>query len=291
MPGSIPKSWRKTRWIPPGNGNSKASAARAIPCRPPRPWQAALGQSRAEGDYRKALSVLVYAMGVPTNAELTLPEKVDEHPGQLEQDGKDLQIWLEEAKRHHPAIAAAQAQWEAAKERITAARSEGLPTVDFVMNAYQNGYPGQGVSLSQTRVETIGVNLTVPLFEGFSRTYKIRGAEAQAEQRQAELADTEQQTLMEVVKAHADATSSLRNLEFSSTLLKAAQEALATSQRRYDKGAADILEILNTQTALADAQQERIRTLAEWRAARLRILASSGLLGQSLIRSAESGGL
>lgn len=131
----------------------------------------------------------------------------------------------------------------------------------------------------------------MPLFEGFSRTYQIRGAEAQAEQREAELADTEQLILMEVVKAYADATSSLCNLEFSSTLLKAAQDALVTSRRRYDKGAADILEILNTQTALADAQQERIRTLAEWRAARLRILASSGLLGQSQIRRVDGDGM
>ncbi|MGD0961814.1 MAG: TolC family protein, partial [Methylomonas sp.] len=112
-------------------------------------------------------------------------------------------------------------------------------------------------------------------------------AQAQAEQSAAQLADTEQQTLMEVVKAYADATSSLQNLESSTALLKAAQEALDSSQRRYDKGAADILEMLNTQTALADAGQERIKTVAEWRSARLRLLASSGVLGRDRIENAE----
>jgi outer membrane protein len=89
---------------------------------------------------------------------------------------------------------------------------------------------------------------------------------------------------MEVVKAHADALSSLQNLQASQNLLEAAQEALATSQRKYDKGATDILEILNTQGALADAKQERIRCVAEWRSARLRLMANTGMLGMSSIQ-------
>lgn len=60
---------------------------------------------------------------------------------------------------------------------------------------------------------------------------------------------------MEVIKAHADATSALQNLEASANLLGAAQKALAVSQRKYAKGAADINELLNTQAALADALQ------------------------------------
>lgn len=251
--------------------------------------KAALGRSRADGDYRKALAVLRQAMGIAPETVLTLPENAEpEQTGEtLAQDGRDLQIWLAEAKRRHPAIVAAQAQWEAAKQRIVQARSEGLPTLDFSLNAYQNGYPNQALSQNQTRVETIGINLTIPLFEGFARTYKIRGAQAQAEQRAAELADTERQSLLDVVKAHAEAEAALRNLSYSATWLDSAQTAVASSQRRYDKGAADILELLNTQTALADARQERLRTLADWRAARLRLFTSTGLLGRDIIEQAE----
>jgi outer membrane protein len=84
---------------------------------------------------------------------------------------------------------------------------------------------------------------------------------------------------MEVVKAHADARAALNNLASSDALLSTAKASLESSQRRYDKGAADILEILNVQKAVADAEQERIRCVAEWRAARLRLMAEAGLLG------------
>lgn len=57
---------------------------------------------------------------------------------------------------------------------------------------------------------------------------------------------------MEVVKAHADAQSSFENLQASQQLLSAAEVAVQSFQKRYDKGAADILELLSKQSALAD---------------------------------------
>lgn len=122
--------------------------------------------------------------------------------------------------------------------------------------------------------------MNVPLFEGFARTYKVRDAQVQSEQSEAQLQDTELQILMEVVKAHADAQSSFENLQASQQLLGAAEAAVQSSQKRYDKGAADILELLATQSALADAQQERVRCLSDWRSSRLRLISSAGLLGK-----------
>jgi outer membrane protein len=53
---------------------------------------------------------------------------------------------------------------------------------------------------------------------------------------------------------------------------------LQSARTILDRG--DILEFLSTQSALSDAQQERIRSLAEWRSARLRLLAAAGMLGR-----------
>jgi len=87
------------------------------------------------------------------------------------------------------------------------------------------------------------------------------------------------------VKTHADASSALQNLKAADALLKAATDSLAVVQRKYEKGAADILEMLNTQSALADAQMEHIRCQADWNSARLRLLASAGKLGRDAGRN------
>jgi outer membrane protein len=86
--------------------------------------------------------------------------------------------------------------------------------------------------------------------------------------------------LTEVIKAHADAVASLGMLQATELLLNSARAAVDSSKRRYERNAADILELLNAQSALADAQQERIRAVAEYKSSRLRLLANTGVLGK-----------
>ena len=61
-------------------------------------------------------------------------------------------------------------------------------------------------------------------------------------------------------------------------------------RRRYDKGAADILELLTAELEHADAQQERVRCISEWRSARLRLLADAGALGRAGIEASSTHG-
>ncbi|MBF0461659.1 MAG: TolC family protein [Magnetococcales bacterium] len=253
--------------------------------------RATLERNRAQGAYHKALLALVYALGLPTGTPVTLAEDLLDSANRMQQD---LHAWLEQARIQHPALLAARAQLESAKEKVIATRAEGLPTLDATGSFFQNGRPNQGVTTIKTQETQAGVTLNIPIFDGFARTYKVQGAQAQVEQKEAELQDTEHQVLMEVLKAHADARAALANLTASQDLLAAAQEAIDTVQHKFARGAADILEILNTQTALSDAQQERIRCLADWRSARLRLLSTAGLLGrgevdQTMPREGHSG--
>jgi outer membrane protein len=246
--------------------------------------KAELSLSRALGDMNKASSVLSYAIGLPNETALVLPDEIaSTHAERV----SDLSRWMLDAQATHPSIVEARAQFASAQAKVKVAKAEGLPTLDFSQNHYQNGYPNQGLSATQSRVNTIGLTLTVPLFEGFARTYKVRGAQAQAEQSYAQFLDAELQVSMDVVKAYADAQSSFENLNSSNTWLQAAQAAVHSAQKRYDKGAADILELLSTQNTLADAQQERVRCVSEWRSSRLRLMASAGMLDRYQIMNAN----
>jgi outer membrane protein len=242
--------------------------------------KAQLAESRATGEVSRAQAALAYEMGVPPGTTFVLPPDSTPPTGETLQE---LSYWMEFAKWHHPAISAAHSEWNAAADKIKSARSQGLPTIDFGVNWYQNGYPNQGLQTVRSNTTTIGLTLTIPLFEGFARTYRIREAQAEADQSDAKIQETEQQVLREVVKAHADAQSSLANLDSSADLVRSAEAALSSSRNRYAHGVADMVELLNAQSALADVHQERIRCIAEWRSARLRLLADTGLLGKDAV--------
>ena len=238
--------------------------------------KARLNESRAQGEFNKSLGLLVQAMGLAPGTVLRLPQTLELY---RVDDVRELNSWLRKAEEQHPAIRQARAKLAADKAKITVARAEGLPSLDATAYISRNGYPNQGLSSDKQSVKSAGVTLNLPIFEGFGRTYKILGAKAQVEQSDAQLQDTTNQVLTEVVKAHADALTSLGTLRATDRLMEAATLGLRSSLRRYERHAADILEVLNSQSSLADAEQERIRAVAEWRSARLRLLANSGLLG------------
>jgi outer membrane protein len=239
--------------------------------------KAALAQRRAEGARDKALSVLAYAMGLPAQARPVLADVQEDVDAQrLQELDEGLDALLARVRERHPAIAAAREQLAAARERVAAAQAAGLPTIDLSIDRYQNGYPGQGLSPTRSVVRTVGVMLTIPLFDGFAGRYRVASARATVEQDQSTLLDVEQQTLGDIVRAHADARAALGGLRESRDLLDSAERALAAAQRRYERGAGDIVELLATEQALADARQERLRTLSDWRAARLHLLVGLG---------------
>ena len=150
---------------------------------------------------------------------------------------------------------------ESAREKLGGTRAEGLPTVDFTHSRYANGRPGQGLSSTKTTESVVGLTLNVPLFDGFGRTYKVRGAQAQTEVKETELRDAESQILAEVVKGYTEAVAALRNLESSKRLVDAAQASLDDVRLKYDRGVVDILDMLSVQMAMAEAGQERVRSL------------------------------
>jgi outer membrane protein len=239
--------------------------------------KAKLAEQRSIGDYHKALSVLIYKTGLPVDGRLTLAA---EAATPQEAAVSDLENWIAEATTAHPAIAAARAQLRSAEANVDVVRAQGMPTIDFSGNYYQNGYPNQGLQPTRSSTTTVGVTLTIPIFDGFARTYQARRAQAQVEQSRAQLQGTQLEILTTVVKDHADAMATLANLGSSSDWLNAASESVASAQRRYEKGAGDVLELISAQAALGDAKLERARCVSEWRAARLRLLADVGRLGR-----------
>lgn len=244
--------------------------------------RAILERNRATADGQKALAVLAYVLGTPAGRSISLPADVDARAAAA--SSKDLAAWLRDTERHHPAIVAARAAVQAAQDEVVSARSADRPTIDLTANYYQNGFPNQGLTTTNLRAATVGITVTVPLFDGFLTHYNVEQATAAVKVSEVQLRETRQATMMAVVQAYADAQSAVRNVQVSDDLLKAAQAALESSQRRYGQGVADIVELLNAQAALADARSERTRSLADWRSARLRLLAAAGVLDGADLR-------
>jgi outer membrane protein len=245
--------------------------------------RATLDRVDAEGDARAAIGTLATAMGFNANTpvRITASEPVS---GNVEfSEGVDQLI--DEAKARQPKLAIARAKLEAARANVDAVRAQGRPTISLVGSLTQNNpsYQQQPLSLgspplSTSRGSTIGVQLTIPLFEGFAAGYRTAQAQAQADARAADLQNTELQVSLDVWKSYQSLQADTTNLANSKDLLADAQRSLEIARGRYKAGVGTFTDFLNAQSALADARKQRVLAISKWRTARLKLAAGLGTL-------------
>jgi outer membrane protein len=244
--------------------------------------RAALERTKAYGTWQSAIGTLATDMTLSPDVSLTVPAFANgaqpdavfaQSVGQL----------IEDARRAHPAVLAAQAQVDAAAAKVNQTRSEGLPNISLVSKYSRNNQPASlGLGIPEYpatgREWYVGVQVTIPFFEGFSGTYQVRQTEAQLEREQVALEDARQQAGLEVWNSYQAVETSTGTVKDSGTLVDVAQRSFIAAQHRYQAGVGNIIELLTAQTALANARQEWVQAFADWRAARLRLAGSLGRL-------------
>nr|WP_121322045.1 TolC family protein [Paraburkholderia sp. RAU2J] len=250
--------------------------------------RAVLDRVKAQGTWQTAVGTLASALNLSPDLPLELPAVTDgvQPDAAFAQSVGEL---MEDARRTHPSVMAAQAQVDAAAAKVDQTRAEGLPSLSLVSKYSRNNQPATlGLGIPEYpatgREWYVGVQLTIPFFEGFSRTYQVRQTQAQLEKQQDALDGVRQQVGLEVWNSYQAVQTSTDTAKESAALLDIAQRSFAAAQRRYLAGVGNILELLNAQMALANAQQQRVQALADWRSARLRLAGSLGRLGPDDMR-------
>lgn len=237
--------------------------------------QATLDKVKAEGVFQSAMGTLAINLGLPPITPLILDTRLEQPSASELPLGAEALI--EEALQRHPKMASARAQVDAARANMDAVRAAGRPSVNLTGN-YQNEEMRDAdvMNDTSTRERNVGVQVRIPLFEGFGRHYRIQRAQTQTQIKAAEQKRTEQQVSLEVWKSYQLLHSETENITATVQLMRSAQQTFDVSLGRYKSGVGSIIELLTAQTALANATQQRAHALANWRVARLRLAASVG---------------
>jgi outer membrane protein len=254
--------------------------------------EATVSRTKVEGEWLGAMGTLASDMNLAPTIAIVLPD-VGDGVTPTPEFSDSVVALIDEAKRTYPGVVAAQAQVAAAQAKAAQTRAEGLPRLSLVVQYNYNNQPtslqlGYPVFPATHREWYLGFQVTIPIFEGFMRTYQVRQAEAQIELQRSILDEIRQQVGLDVWTSYQTLQSTTKNLDNSERLLTLAQRSYDAAERRYRTGIGQILELLNAQSSMASAKRQRIQALTDWRSARLQLASKLGKLGMWNLSSDES---
>jgi outer membrane protein TolC len=234
--------------------------------------QAAIQQlqlTTLRNDLAKQKINLARMIGLPPSADYTLSNAVPYAPP----PSLTLQAALARALEQRADLQAAAAQAEAAKAALAAARDERLPSAS-VSGSY--GVIGAAPWSSSHGVFTVVGTLSVPLWQGGRVGGEVRQANAALHQRQAELEDMRAQIVAQVREAFLDLGAAASEVQVARANLKVSREALQMTRDRFQAGVINTVELIQSQQAVATAEQDWINSVYADNVAKLTLARALG---------------
>lgn len=240
--------------------------------------QATLNRIRAEGEVRNSLGTLANGMGLDANQPLLLADIAEVAPDTAFE--RNVDALIEEARQRRPDLKSVEAQYKAARSNVDFTRASGMPTL--TLGAGPSWQESGGLSSNSN---SIGLTLSMPLFSGFSTTYKVRSAEALADSKAALRDRVRLQVALDVWKAYQSLTTANQTIRTTIDLLNSAAQSERVALGRYKAGVGSILDLLNAQTALAAARQQRVQATLDWHVYRATLAQAIGALDSGLLQN------
>lgn len=235
---------------------------------------AELEQQRLQADsqVRVALAMLDAVMGGQTGnssaLNLTSAFKQDQA---LE---GDLDAWVTQALSQRPDLKQLQIQEEIARQQVSRARTGHYPTI-----ALQGNYEANSEDFSEsTDSYTVGAMVQLNLFSGQRISAQTAEAKAMFAKIQSMRQGLSLGVRVETQKAYYEAQSMWQSIRVAQTAVNQAQEALRIVANRYRNGLLALINLLDAQVALQQAQTHHFKAMHDYTVARISLAFASGAI-------------
>jgi outer membrane protein len=193
----------------------------------------------------------------------------------------DISTWASAAERQNFTVAQGQANYEIAKREIQVGRSGHYPTVDLVASrSYQNG--GAIISGVNSQVSnSVGVQLSIPIFSGGFTSSKVREDIALAEKAENDLDFAKRSASQSARTSYFGVTSGLAQIKALQSAERSSQTALDSNKLAYQVGVRTNIDVLNAQQQLYSTQRDLARARYDVVLNALRLKSAAGTLAET----------
>jgi len=229
--------------------------------------QVRLAQSQTASE--QAILNLQRVAGLPLGSALTLTDQLRF----AEESLPSTETAVAEAAQNRRELRVAEEQVRANDLERQAVRAELLPSLEFV-----GDYGVSGITPTNTDLPTrrVAIQLNVPVFNGGLTRGRLAVATSRERQAELQLGSVRGQVEEDVRLALSSIRTAAAEVRAADESVRLSERELEMARDRFRAGVGDNLEVINAQTALANARDAQVAALAEYNAARLNLAASLG---------------
>jgi outer membrane protein len=215
---------------------------------------------------------------------------IGRYPKELKKLGPGLQtappepnspdVWVERALKENLNVRIAEANLEIAKLEVERARGGHYPTLDLV-----GSYTAQGSNAAVTstvasdqRTATVGLLLTVPIYQGGFVDSRVREATALLEKSRQDLETARRAALFQAQTGFTGVASAAASVRAFEQAVVSAESALASNILGQEVGVRTFLDVLNVQQNVYSTRRDLAQAIFAYLIGNLRLKAAVGTL-------------
>jgi outer membrane protein len=200
----------------------------------------------AQNNYQTSLAALSAILGYPDEQNFQLVEETRS----VNPPATDVAPLIQQALEQRPEIKALQFEVESAQKFGSAEHDLWRPTVNAL------GVVGQA-PVRDNHIESwygaVGVNINIPVFNGFLYSARAKAADLQTEVDRQKLLDARNNLARDVRNAWQDSRRAFERLSVTQQLREQASLALDLAQARYNLGLGSIVEFTQAELQKTEA--------------------------------------
>ena len=196
----------------------------------------------------------------------------------------DVEHWIEVALEKNPQVHAALHKLEASEKEVHRSIAGHLPTVDLVASKNIQRDPGYTTLDQRIRSDTLGIQVSIPLFSGGTTQGRVNQNIAMRERARNEYEHARRTVVLQTRQQYLNIMSGVARVRALEQAVKSNELALYSARKGMEAGLRTSFDILNAQQLLFSAKRDLAQAKYDYIMSRLRLRSAAGLLNEDDIQ-------
>ncbi len=208
----------------------------------------------------------------------------------LQPDPQSMEHWVEQSRSQGLSVRIAQENLTLAAQEVERNRGAHYPTVDAFASVTESGSGSgvQGGSGTDTRSKVIGLQLSIPLYQGGSINSRVREAVANEEKSRQDLENARRSAELAARSGYLGVTSGIAQVSALEAALVSSQSSLDSTRLGQEVGVRTQVDVLNAQQQLFSARRDLAQARYNYILSLLRLTAAAGRLTEADLQRVNS---